>query len=361
MGERAKGRWRRYGVLVALNVLALSAGAFFASEHYIEQRRPSTLVYAPHPLHRQVLLANQHYTRGGVRFEIGPHHMRGPEPSRPKPAGVTRIHVLGGSAVFDHLSPGLSWPERLGPGLGARFESHNAGVPGFSSRETLSFYFDRVRRYAPDVVVLYQGWNDVKYVRDFHESGVDVDKHYGYRTHFFASFDFLTADRPRRNVLALERMWTDRMQSELQENASTSEAPKAVITSSAAWAAGEGVGYFRRNVAAFVDLAKNDGALPVLVAQGTLAVAGLDPALQKRIAYQWTALTPGELLAVNEAMVGALRSVAESRRVPFVDFRAAVNGRPDLFSDHVHLTPKGSEVVAAELVAALRPILEARL
>lgn len=127
------------------------------------------------------------------------------------------------------------------------------------------------------------------------------------------------------------------------------------------WAKTEGMRFFEKNVEAFVHAVLSDGAVPVLVPQCTLATARLPRSLRKRIAYHWIALDHANLVAVNEAMVEVLRTVADRHGVPFIDPCASMNGRPEYFRDHVHMNPDGSRMLARFLARALTPAISARV
>src|SRR5688500_14422193 len=95
-------------------VFAVAAGTYLYFIHitdkFIEFKRPQTLIYEPHPLHRHVFKPDQSYSdSSGRSFPIGPHRMRGEEPTLPKEPGVFRIFAVGGSSVFDHQAV-PSWP-----------------------------------------------------------------------------------------------------------------------------------------------------------------------------------------------------------------------------------------------------------
>lgn len=84
-----------------------------------------------------------------------------------KPAGVVRIVLLGGSTLMGQgaFTPSENLPARILRALQERypktaFEVINAGVGGYvSSQETLYFISELVR-YQPDIVMVYNGWND---------------------------------------------------------------------------------------------------------------------------------------------------------------------------------------------------------
>ncbi len=93
---------------------------------------------------------------------------RGPEIEVPKPVGVFRIVALGGSTTYStSTSAEESYPAQLQQILQAdpygyrQVEVVNAGVPGYSSWDTLVNYALRVTELDPDLLIVYEGVNDV--------------------------------------------------------------------------------------------------------------------------------------------------------------------------------------------------------
>lgn len=365
--------------MLCINALLLSAlyAAFLHfTENYIEQRRGTTLIYDVNPLRRQHLVPKQTYTRYGTRFRINSSGMRGPDPSEESSPGALRVFTLGGSSVFDHHAP-TSWAERVG-GLLSEYttcnvESFNAGVPGYSSRESMAFYHDFIRYQSPDVVMLYHGWNDVKYMLPF-KDGIDTNRFFSVRS-WRDKYKFLTAPQPVRNWEALKMMLQDTFEGSkvLQEKATRSSldlltgsawaaspAPRGGAALVAKWADSPGMAFFKNNVLAFVQAVKSDGALPVLVAQITLAVPELSAEAAGKIAYQFIGLDNDNLVAVNDAMVDVLRQVSRQEGVPLIDLRKSFNGDLRFLKDHVHMSRLGSEVFAEGLAQALLPVLAER-
>ena len=92
-----------------------------------------------------------------------------------KPPGVTRIAMLGGSALFGFsVESGKSIPHQLERRLrqqGAQgVEALNFGMPGYSSTNELIQTALQVVYYDPDFVVVFDGWNDFNsdgYIRHY--------------------------------------------------------------------------------------------------------------------------------------------------------------------------------------------------
>ena len=88
-----------------------------------------------------------------------------------KPADVYRVIILGGSTVMGDGSPrpsqnlvGMLRVEARDRGMttadGKRIEFINAGVDGYNSAQEYLYFVSDLMRLAPDLVVVYDGWND---------------------------------------------------------------------------------------------------------------------------------------------------------------------------------------------------------
>ncbi|NQT94471.1 MAG: hypothetical protein HQ559_17070, partial [Lentisphaerae bacterium] len=93
---------------------------------------------------------------------------RGPEIAVPKPAGVYRIVVLGGSTVYTAFvaDDARTFPAQLQEQLRGKHGFHaveviNAGVPGYNSWESLINLVFRVLDLDPDLLLVYHGTNEV--------------------------------------------------------------------------------------------------------------------------------------------------------------------------------------------------------
>jgi lysophospholipase L1-like esterase len=93
---------------------------------------------------------------------------RGPETSLEKPAGRFRIVVLGGSSAWGF---GCTADERTVPGRlqtllrklhpGLDLEVINAGQIGFGSTQELIYFHRQILPLEPDLVLLFDGYNDI--------------------------------------------------------------------------------------------------------------------------------------------------------------------------------------------------------
>lgn len=102
--------------------------------------------------------ANKHNSMG----------FRGEEIRNPKPPNVARIACLGGSTTYDVQIDDFAhtWPAQLESSLrknGHDLDVVNAGCPGWTSREQILNFATRVSYTDPDLVVIYDGINDLIY------------------------------------------------------------------------------------------------------------------------------------------------------------------------------------------------------
>ena len=165
--------WRgRVGLLVAATLLAFVTVALVGegAVRYREQHRPSLagtmpLLFYQHGQLGHALIRDFDYAG---RIHIDREGFRGPEVAVEKAPGVARIMAIGSSTTFD---PGVSgdaatWPARLQFWLTQRSPGHpveiiNAGVPGYVVMTDLIRLETDLYRYRPDVIVLYEGHNDL--------------------------------------------------------------------------------------------------------------------------------------------------------------------------------------------------------
>lgn len=363
--DRARAGTRgRTSLAIAINAGALVLAIFIATEWFIARKARTTLLYEPNAAFRQELAPNQHLQREGASYIIGAHGMRGEPPRVPRPAETTRVMIAGGSSVFDYaVEP--SWPERIEGALRknglAQVEVLNAGVPGFSTREVIPFFEQRIAKLEPSVVALYAGWNDAKIMRASLEK-LTLEP---YPSSIDDPYLFLRAPRPLRNFYALPVMFE---KLRLRASAPPIAVEEGVIASAGAerpspprtieaWRSTPGLQYWRENLHRFVRAVRAANATPIFIAETTLVTATLADADRKRVVYAYVDLDHDALVALNEALVSVMAEVAQEEQIDFLDPRPELNGRSELFIDHVHLTERGSAALAETLAPALEKII----
>lgn len=114
---------------------------------------------------------------------------------------------------------------------------------------------------------------------------------------------------------------------------------------------------FRLNMELIVAACKITGATPVLVTQATLVVSDNSARDRDRINYDYQNLQHDAIVRAFEETYEVIRNIGSHNDTMVIDTAPALNGRSELFSDHVHLTPQGSSVLAGIVADELAPIL----
>jgi lysophospholipase L1-like esterase len=247
------------------------------------------------------------------------HGFRGPEISRGKSDGTYRIVCLGGSTTYsDAVNDDETYPLHLEAILrerrpGRPIEVINAGVPSYTSAESLANLAFRCLEFEPDMIVVYHAANDVRPRRyaNFEPT------YFHYRKVWDGS------DRLRQTG---EGDMAGGMNPYIQW------LPPDDNGDPVANLGRNGSGAFRRNLVSIVGIARAHGIEPVLT---TFAAKGPDPVTD-----------PGLIQGIEEHNA-AIRAVAAEHDVTLVDVDGNLS-REGTFAqafgqpDPVHLTPKGT-------------------
>lgn len=138
---------------------------------------PVTLLYKAHPYRVYELIPGARSSNGAV--SINSLGFRGPEFDKVKTTGTVRIACLGGSTTFSDAATtdAHTYPARLERMLRdhyagqsaafGRIEVINAGVPGYTSLESLIHFESRVLDYTPDIAIFHHGLNDAIFMARF--------------------------------------------------------------------------------------------------------------------------------------------------------------------------------------------------
>lgn len=293
--------------------------------------------YQPHPFLGYALIPGG---EGGVNA-LG---LRGPPVARAKGEGVYRIVCLGGSTTYGAaVEAHQTWPARLERLLdeaappGRDYQVLNAGVPGYTSAESLVNLALRLVELQPDALIVYHAINDARLIQlgDFLP-----DYSHKRRSWRFPALSPLESALLRHCRIAF-RLFGERYLAPGQLRLD-----QLVFHSGphppGAWGPGgvnqPGVGVFLRNVRHILALAEEHGIAPALA----------------RFARCPERLTGDGHQAVLEAMDQGLTSLARERGLPLLRPDLALEGRPELFTDYVHLTAEGCGVFARRLFEQAR-------
>ena len=269
-----------------------------------------------------------------------------------KPDGELRILALGDSCTF--LGEPRPWPERLeerlnAAGGGERVRVLNAGVPAWSSLQGRRYLLRDGLGFAPDLVIVYFGWND----------------HWRATSRPDAEFE-VPGESTVSVQRALGRLRVYQALTRLLKGGGKPDSggPPAELLARGADLARDAdrqpfrvpLADFEDNLAVMIDAAAAAGARSALItAPSTLRAARLPEYL---LAHGFVAREGEPVEAIHARYVDAVRRVAGSRRTILVDAERAFAARSDatpawMRDDGIHLTAAGIEALADQVARAL--------
>lgn len=259
---------------------------------------------------------------------------RGPDISMPKKNGSLRIAVLGGSTIWGcGISDEESCPRILEAKLRKEFpqketEVINAAVPGYNSMEDLINLITKVLPLKPDIVVVYQGYNDMKAIArattfepDYSDWRNRQDPHRTLKRTLTNYSRFLYGlDRLAKKIASL---WV-----------------KDVNTSQRVFEDHGQLASFRRNIFNIVAICKAHNIIPIISTNNL--------ALDSDFIYVPSSINikPSEYKVILKAYNRQIRDVAAEQDAVLVDAEKALPDDKSIHSDICHFTPYGNERLA---------------
>ncbi len=208
--------------------------------------------------------------------------------------------------------------------------------------------------FEPDYVLLYNTWNDVKYFRSDKTTlrtihgGIDP---FDYRIEYYNGLDRWLCEVSEFYTVLRRSLHKGRKK--LASRARDTQLPASALNPNA-------FRQFQLAVEAFVDVARNIGAEPILMTQARLPHPANTPEDRERIEYAKVGLNHEAILETLDRLDSIIRDVAANSGARLVDASQALSGESWAFSDQVHLTPKGSEALAAIAAEDLAALLSSR-
>jgi hypothetical protein len=292
------------------------------------------------------------------------HGFRGPELGESPPSGAIRIALLGASTVYgarvdDENTSARNLERTLAPRLAPHtLEVVNAGVPGWTTAETVLNLEARVLPLSPDAVVILDGRNEVfpqvfrgyrDDYRHFRDPGFDFSgSHAGHKRVFRLSHLALLL------ATAGEGRFGFRMEHEnpIYATIRWKNQPRPAEAVENSTLPGR-TGGLRRNLERIVEIAHSRDVLVALATMPFRAEAFASGVLPRD-----PDLLPAldALVARNNAVV---REVAAQRGALLVDAAPELS-TPALLADDCHFNDEGERAFAALVAAALEAPLRAR-
>lgn len=299
--------------------------------------------------------------RPGAEFEyenavatINAMGFRGPEVSIPKPAGTTRILLLGGSTTFGWgVGDGETLDHYMRAGLarrfpGRNFEVVNLALDGYDSWQI----YERLRtdglRLEPDFVIVVTGVNDVRNAR-FADLRDRDPRSLLWRT----ETERLRAEEARGGPTAWTRakhyLHIARLPGIIRRPAGAG--PDTVRTPHP-----DALDHFERNLHRIADLADRATAVLLLASDPSSLRTKYDPDdTSTRTYWIHDAETTQQYRDALDARLRGVQAVRSADgdvvHVPPADIP------PEHFLDDTHLAPEGNRLLAEHLVRVLVPLI----
>jgi lysophospholipase L1-like esterase len=372
----------RHGVLLASASLGLAllcaelgARALEGLGHY-SPKRPVPLYMQPNPfLYSALRPGSETRLPGSAQVDVNSLGFRGDEIAPRKPEGVFRIVALGGSTTFGYHnsipSTEETWPYKLERELRQRFpdrsiEVVNAGVPGYTLRNSLINFVARVTWLEPDLIIVYHGVNDASAFRSHEQlvrSVIDADITQAHpiglveqtlaRSYVFLDVRYRARKLWRRLAAASPAPHTDAPES--PPVPSRSEPRPATLAA------------YERHLRQLVLVAHAAGTEVALVRQAIVTPpdcatpaqlpdpdeARLRELICIQLATYYRHLDARGLAETLEGFARIQRSVAAEYGLAWIDADAAVPDSAEFHSDLCHFRPAGTTRVAEAIAEGL--------
>jgi GDSL-like lipase/acylhydrolase family protein len=354
--------------LLALILTAVVAVIGVVIVELVLEREYATTLYegarrhAPHPF-LQVLPGSQ-------VERVNPQGFRGDPIQLDKPPRAFRIFTIGGSTTLGvSNSYGDSYPAILQELLRQRhpdaiIEVQNAGSAWYTTAHDLIAYELRVRRYHPDLVIVFEAINDL--TRSFSPPWWAAGAFQPDYSHYLGPYiRFRGPDVEFRDPspwLLVNRL---RQSFSGEPSPYKHRDPDNVARVAAAMRAVDDPDFkslasFREYYQRLVRTMVADGTTVIMASQPFLYRADLNDEEKSRLYFaplmcadHGTYPSLAAMIRGMQQFNAAAQAVAQAEGVPFIDFESAVPKTLEHFSDDVHMTRKANEILAGLAAAEI--------
>ncbi len=153
-------------LLVSIELIGHLSYKLYRGKFLFQNGKQENILFEEHPYLVGVPKKNFQLTNASGDVKISTDHL-GRRVSYPEhmkhPEDATQIVCLGGSSTFGTgVTDADSWPYILQEKLGKGYCVTNLGVPGYSTLEAVIQLSTIVPEIEPDIIIMYEGWNDLK-------------------------------------------------------------------------------------------------------------------------------------------------------------------------------------------------------
>lgn len=281
-----------------------------------------------------------------------------PELPLSKPSGTIRVVFLGGSSTAGtgkDLPDTETWPWQTIEMLKAQFPSAsidflNGALGGYSSFESYGRLWSRIRFFAPDIIVVYHGWNEMYYWRketDILKWRVLPDGSWQVDHPVNKKSIRLYAPLAIDPLLSFSQVFS-RLRLRFSEPLSGEVSPESMILANDYDS--RGLDVWRTHLRLFRETAKILNAELFVAKQATLIVRDLSADKRKTVRYN---LHGFDHQAHVDGFAQLYRIIEEEIPIDHIIETNVLSGIPEMFYDHIHPTPEGAKRIAAIVSAEI--------
>ncbi len=282
------------------------------------------------------LKPNQYFST----ININSDGFRGPEISIEKPENVFRIFMVGGSTTFgagstsDYTTiPSILQTKLQDANLNQEIEMINAGIPFADSFREVYHVKNNILKFNPDLIIIYDGWNDAFHKRIYKESIQELEKQKSIEIKF-KNFPFYRTPFVINNILG-ENSNED---SKIEENNNQ-----------------EIISNWRNNLLDLCETGNEEGFKTIIVVQPLIGTGHkiLSP-------YESTYLnnSKSDIIEIVHGFTKELESLETTCSGTF-DFTGVLDGISEpIFYDQGHMSDRGNEIIAENFFDLINPILK---
>ena len=283
---------------------------------------------------------------------------RSPERDLKKAPGKIRVLCSGGSTTFDTLAEddAHTWPWEMETTLrdrGVDLEVFNAGFPGWSSLENLISLEIRDVDLKPDIVVLFQGINDLQPAA---HQPFDRQYEHGHAERCVAVLGFnrkrlpwfehsLFFEKSRALVLGKRNLWKwSPGLSAVEEQ--IPEIPQAALQT------------FERNIRSFISIARSNNSKVILATQFIRIRKDHVKADRAHLEEWIPGLNPSNIPSQLDRINVVLKELSTSDSVILADVAQDVALDDSDLGDPMHFSASGSRKMADYMAQSIEKVLK---
>lgn len=294
----------------------------------------------------------EHVNSDGFRYD---------EMTVDKPKEVYRIFLMGGSTAFDEpRSYDKSISKVIEDNLRSRYPDKkiqviNAANNRYTSEHSLIMYETKVIDYHPDLIVLFQGYNDMIYSCTPPISPIRTYKN-DY-SHLYEVLDniinnYFNWDLQSVALTRLAKAFDENFYADIR-NKFPPPQPKIIYTDNITWPS---LDAYTRNTTELINLTKADNVKMIL---GNQPIHYNNNPKNYALAEYFCKKSDTQYISMNALNKGislfnnTTQQIAQKNNIPFVDIASQIPRTDIYLTDDVHYTDEGDKKVANILYNAI--------